>query len=356
MENRASSRVANYLLRIALAALLGWVSIKFLLPCLAPFLIAFATAALSEPVVRYLTDKLNLRRPIASALCVLIILLSVVGFVLLVLTRLFDEAVGLLQELPELAAGLTDVMARVERAAQRFVTSLPPAVRDYADAALENLGSKLLELPTTLSAAALESLGRMAERAPATALFCVTYAIGSFFISISYPEVLAFIGRQLPERWREKAVNIKSELREGLGKWLRAELTLMAITFAVLTASFALMGVEYGAVIALVTAFIDALPVLGSGVVLLPWALALLLGGETGRALGLFMTYLVALLTRSCLEPKLLGDSFGVDPAAALLALYAGFKLCGVTGMVLFPIILMMVSHLNRKGYIKLWK
>ncbi len=356
MDRSGFSPFLRCVLTAALAAALLWVALKFLLPVLAPFILAFLTAAVCEPVVKYLSGRCNMRRGIASALCVLTVLLSLVGFVLLVLFRLFDEAVGLLNELPEMTSGLPALFEKIDRAARRFIVSFPQGVRDYLNDAIAATGEALLALPGSLSAAALGYLGSMAERAPGTVLALVTYAIGSFFISASYDKIISFLRRQIPERFQKRMADLRPELTEGLGQWLRAELTLMAITFAILTAAFALMGVEYGAVIALITAFIDALPVLGSGVVLIPWALVLLLGGDTGRALGLFMTYLVALLARSCLEPKLLGDRFGVEPAAALLAMYAGFKLAGVTGMVLFPIVLMLLGHLNRKGYIRLWK
>ena len=341
----------------AVAAILGgYLFFRFLLPCLAPFCLAFLTAALCEPVVRLLTDRLHLRRGVASALCVLVVLSSLLGFFMLVVVRLIDEALGLITELPRLASGLPQILSRVEGALRHAMDSAPQGVRDYMDEALLAISERAAQLPAALSQWALGKLSRAAAGAPVTLLFLATFAIGSFFISAGFPAILSFLRHQIPTGARVTAGNIKRDLLDGLGRWLRAELTLMAITFAILTAAFTLLHVEYAVVIALITALIDALPVFGSGVVLLPWAGAAVISGSPGRALTLVLTWLVATLSRSCLEPKLIGDQFGVSPAAALLAMYAGFRLTGVIGMVLFPFILMMLNEMNTKGYVKLWK
>ena len=108
--------------------------------------------------------------------------------------------------------------------------------------------------------------------------------------------------------------------------------------------------------IAAVTALIDALPVFGTGVVLVPWAIFCLLLGNTGRAIGLIICWAFVNLVRSCTQAKLLGDQIGLDPIASLAAIYVGWRVCGVWGMLLFPILLVTVQQLNDRGVIRLWK
>ena len=330
--------------------------VKYLLPILWPFLLAFLTAAICEPAADFLSEKCHLRRGVASALCVTIILASLVGFFLLVVVRLIDEAAGLLEELPRLTAGLPQVFERVELAFRRMIASAPEGVREYIEGAVDAIGQRAAEIPAQISGWALGKLRAAAAGAPGTVLAVATYVIGAYFISAGFRSVKTFLARQIPESMRKTAHSVKGDLLDGVGRWLRAEAALLGVTFVELTAAFTVMGVEYGAVIALLTALIDALPVFGAGIVLLPWAGVSLLAGEAGRAWGLVITYLVVTLVRQCLEPKLIGDQFGVAPAAALLAMYAGFRLCGVMGMVLFPFGLMLVNQMDTKGYIKLWK
>ncbi len=355
MEKRwpRPARVCLWALGTAAAV---WVFLKFLLPCLWPFLLAFLTAAVCEPAVGFLSDRCHLRRGIASAFCVLVILASLVGFFLLVVVRLADEAVGLLEELPQLAAGLPEVLRRVELLLRRAAESVPAGVREYLDGAMRAAGERAAEIPAALSAWALGKLRAAAAGAPGTLLSLATYAIGSFFISAGFPSIRAFLARQVPASLGKTVHSVKEDILDGAGKWLRAETALLGVTFLELTAAFTVMGVEYGAVIALLTALIDALPVFGTGAVLLPWAAVNFIAGDTRRGWGLAITYLLVTIVRQCLEPKLIGDQFGVAPAAALLAMYTGFRLCGVAGMVLFPFGLMLLNQMNTKGYIKLWK
>ena len=120
--------------------------------------------------------------------------------------------------------------------------------------------------------------------------------------------------------------------------------------------AFLLLGVRGAAGLAAVTALVDALPVFGTGTVLLPWALAAALLGQSGLGLGLVITWLVVNLMRSCVQAKLLGDQIGLDPLASLLAIYVGWRAMGVWGMLLFPLLLVTLDQLNEKGLLRLWK
>jgi predicted PurR-regulated permease PerM len=130
----------------------------------------------------------------------------------------------------------------------------------------------------------------------------------------------------------------------------------VALTFAELSAAFLLLRVDYALLLALAVAVVDMLPVLGTGTVLIPWAAADLLTGAPLRAAALMVTYGVVTLVRSFAEPKLVGSQIGLPPAAALAAMYMGFRAVGVAGMVLSPVALMVVKQLNDRGYVKLWR
>ncbi len=114
----------------------------------------------------------------------------------------------------------------------------------------------------------------------------------------------------------------------------------MAITFRELGLTLSILKVPYALLLAGIVAIIDALPILGTGTVLLHWALVALITGNGALALGLVLTYGTVSLVRSVLEPKLVGQGISLHPVATLLAMYVGFSACGVLGMVLFPIAL----------------
>ena len=130
----------------------------------------------------------------------------------------------------------------------------------------------------------------------------------------------------------------------------------MAMTFFELLAAFLLLKVKGAALIAALTAFVDALPVFGTGIVLVPWAVYSLILGDTARGIGLLICWGVVNLVRSCVQAKLLGDRIGLSPLASLLAVYVGWRAWRVWGMLLFPIVLAVLSQLNDKGIIRLWR
>ncbi len=286
----------------------------------------------------------------------LFLILSLFGFCALVVSRLIYEAIGLLQNLPNFFSGIPEIMDRAQTAVERFISHSPDGMQDYISSAVDCIYEKLSEVPGELSTRALNKVSSILSNAPKIILFTATFAIGSFFISRSYPSIRAFIKRQIPQRLHDTASNIKRDILSGLGKWLKAQLTMMCITFLELALALVILDFEYAGIIAVITAFIDALPVFGTGIVLLPWAGFMIVSGDNGRALGLLVTYLIVTVVRSCLEPRLVGAQFGIDPAAALLAMYSGFKLAGVAGMILFPFGLMILKQMNDKGYVKLWK
>jgi sporulation integral membrane protein YtvI len=191
---------------------------------------------------------------------------------------------------------------------------------------------------------------------PHAVLFCVTTVLAVFFALASYPAVTSFLRRQFsPARW-SRLRGVRDTLFSTLGRWLRAQCILVLVTFAQLLAGFLLLRQPYAVLLAALIALIDALPVLGTGTVLLPWAALLLLAGNVPRAVALAALYAVAALVRSSLEPRIMAAQAGLPPLAALAAMYVGFRTLGVGGMVLLPVLLLLVKRLHDAGYIKIWK
>ena len=131
---------------------------------------------------------------------------------------------------------------------------------------------------------------------------------------------------------------------------------LILTTFVILLAGFTWMGLEYALLAAVFTALVDALPVLGTGTVLVPWALGRLLLGDTGQALALLALYAVGMLVHTLLEPRLLAGQVDLPPITALLAMYLGFHFMGVGGMILLPIVLLLLKQFQDAGVVKLWR
>ena len=332
-----------------------WLSVRFVLPWGAPFLLAFALAALLERPVCALTRR-GWRRAAASA----VLSLAALSAVLIGLGRLLSHAFTALSDFvrqgPERMQALAEALNRWESALLRYIDAAPPELAELGRTALDGLARALTDLPARLSSSALALASRAAQHSPDVLLFAVSFGIGTYFFSAAFPEVLAFCARQLPPETARRLEGLGRDLRGSLSGFFRAQLLLMGLTFLELLLAFVLLRIPAAAGLAALTALVDALPVFGTGTVLLPWAAACLLLGETGRALGLAVTWALVNLVRSAAQAKLLGDQIGLDPLASLLAIYIGWQLGRVWGMLLCPLVLVTLQQLNGKGVISLWK
>ena len=328
---------------------------RCLLPWTAPLLTAWGLAALLEPLVAFLTRR-RWKRAVAAGLCTL----TALGLLLWGLTALIGRGLAAAQAftkvLPALMQALTLRLGALRALIEQHIRSAPAPTAELLEGALSSLADAASALPAQLSRELVALLSRMAQASPDTLLFLVTAALGTYFISAAFPTVNAFLLAQLPDALRQRLEGLGADLKSGFGGLLRAQLLLMGLCFLELLTAFLLLGVQGAAALAAVTAVIDALPVFGTGAVLVPWALAALLLGQTRRGLGLLLTWGVTELVRNAAQAKLLGDQIGLDPLASLLSVYVGWRTFGVGGMLLFPLGLMALIRLNERGVVRLWK
>ena len=332
-----------------------WLTARFLLPWLAPFLVALALAAMLEVPVR-LMIRHGWRRGVASALLSLLLL----GLLLWAMTALAARGISVITEFarrtPAMMAQLSGGLEKLEARLLATISQSPEGVSDYMLTAMESMGERLYDLPADLSQWALDSLAKAAQGSGDVLLFAVTAGIGTYFLSATYPQTMAFLQAQLPEAVRRRLAGLGQDLKSSFGALFRAQLMLMGMTFFELLLAFLLLGIPRAPGLAAAIALVDALPVFGTGTILLPWALYSLLLGDLGRGMGLLICWGMVNLVRSGAQAKLLGDQIGLDPLASLVAVYVGWRVWGVWGMLLFPVLLVTLQQLNEKGVICLWK
>lgn len=339
------------------AAVVGgaWLAVRFVLPWTAPFLLAFAVAAALEMPVRTLVRH-GWRRSIASG----VLTLAVLGLLAYLTVKLtvwgISAANSFAQEVPGLMEALTENLNRLESRAFAYASAAPDGVAQYLETAVRSIGEGFYDLPAILSQWALDMLAQAAQSSPDALLFLVTAGIGSYFISASFPAVLAFLRAQIPQSVYRRWAGMGQNMKASFGGMFRAQLILMGLTFFQLLLGFLFMKIKGAAALAALTALIDALPVFGTGIVLIPWGLYCLLLGHSDRGLALLICWVLVTLVRNCAQAKLVGDQIGLDPIASLLAVYVGWHVWGVGGMLVFPLLFVALQQLNERGLIALWK
>jgi len=348
MNERALRRFLLCAASAAAAALLLYAALRYALLWLLPFLTAFAAAAAIEPAVRFLHARLRLRRSFSALVLTLFLVFVLGGLLSLFGAALAGEAAALLERAPALLdalpAALDALLARVER----YSAACPAWLRERIEASLARTLADAETLLGDLAGRLVRRLGMAATAVPGVVLAVATTVLAIYFTSASLPELKGFVSAHLSPAARRRLLDLRGGLAASARRWLRAELTLGAVTFSLLLAGLLLLREPYALLLALLITLVDALPVFGTGTVLLPWAAAALLLQNTPKAMALAALYLVTLVAHNVLEPRLLGAQAGLPPIASLLAMYLGYCACGVAGMVLFPFLLLLAAQLYR--------
>lgn len=325
-----------------IAALAGifaavWLGLKYVFPIVFPFLLGGALALASEPLVRFLTKRLP--RGIAAGVGVTVTLV-LLGCLLLLVTAL------LIRELGQLAGALPDLGQTAMQgitALKNFLTDLslrtPEGIRPTLIQTIDGLfsGSSAIvdEITRRIPGIASSILGHV----PGSFLTIGTGVLSGFMISARLPKLRKWLAAQpLTERLKSYLPALK-KLRVAVGGWLKAQCKLSGVCFAILLGGLLLLRIPYAPLWAALIAVVDAVPVLGTGTVLLPWGLISFIQGDTALAIGLLGIYAVTFLSRSALEPRLVGKQLGLDPLVTLLCLYVGYRLWGIGGMLLSPLL-----------------
>ena len=331
---------------VLLAVPITFLAVQYLLPLVLPFLLGAALAVAAEPMVRFFCGRLRLPRTLAAVLGVAMTC-ALLGLAVLICCGLvFRQLQALAGVLPNMEQTIRSGMNALSGWAMDLAGQAPGMIREPLTENVEHFfsnGSALLEQATGY---VLHLASGFLSQLPNGALAFVTGLISSFMISAKLPRIRKNLaGRFLAEKIRPWVDTAKS-LKAALLGWLKAQVKLSGVTFGILILSFLLLGISYGPLWAFLVALVDAFPILGTGAVLVPWSLVSFLQGDTLRAFGLLGVYGVVTVTRTVLEPRLVGRQLGLDPLVTLVCFYAGFRLWGILGMILAPMLAVTAAQL----------
>lgn len=325
--------------------LIAWVGIQYLLPIFLPFFLGGLLALASEPLVFFFSRRLP--RAGSAALGVTATLVVLVCLLLLISAVVVKEIGLLTRDLPDVGQTALTAMESFSDTLLHLSEKAPVGVRSFLTRAVndtfDNNSALLTQLIQKIPSLATTFLGWI----PGSALALGTGVLSGYMISVRLPkfkQVLSsssgsFLSRSLP---------VLQRIRTALGGWLKAQIKLAGVCYLIVATGFLLLRIPHGLLWAVLVALVDAIPILGTGTVLIPWSVICLIQGHTAQGIGLMATYITAMLSRTILEPRFVGKQLGIDPLIALIALYIGFRLWGVTGILIAPLICVAVSELLR--------
>lgn len=337
-----------------LLTLLGLLAAVKLLPAVlslfAPFLLAGGMAALLNPVVRCLQRKLSWSRSLTALVTVLLLVGLVVGGLVLLVYGLGSEVVSLARNWEGLFGQAVTGLGELEVLFARFQTLVPAGIA----LATQDLGDKLVAwIQGSVSSALSSSAAYITDKAvgiPAFFLAVAMFLMATYFLSAEYPYLRTRMIQHTDDRLLIFLAQLKKTVMAAFGGYLKAQVLLSVGVFFILLVGFLLVGQSYALLLALGLAILDFIPLLGSGTVMIPWAVFAFLTRSYPAAISVILIWSVIAVFRRVAEPKIVGDQTGLSPVLSLVSIYAGMKLAGVTGMILGPIVVLVVLNLAGIG------
>ena len=316
-----------------------------------PFIIGWFLALLANPPVRFFEEKMKIRRKAGSALVIIAVIAGICILIYALGNRLVGEIIGLLQVMPDMWHEMEMEFVSFSRKWSKVIDSLPKEVVEQVRQMGDAMGNEVSVVVGKLSVPTADALGNFAQNIPGAVIAVIMCLLSAYFFVAQKDYVSNVLRKILPASWKKKCILLKQTTIDVMVGYLKAQFKIEIWVYLIVAVGLMLLKVRYGYFIAIAIAFLDILPVFGTGTVLLPWMLFKLLTGEYMYALGLLIIWAVGQLVRQLIQPKMLGDSMGIEPIPTLVLLYVGYKLAGMVGMIGAVPLGILVLAMNEAGF-----
>lgn len=358
MEKTDYKQLACKIFCFGVFGAIAYILIKYALGYVLPFLLAWGIAYLIYPIAYELSSKIKLSRKLCSAFLLSMFILIIGSLLFLISNRLLYELQNLLDSLnnnsEKIASFIEDFFERLGNVGENipFINKLQNT--ELVDSIKKNINTII----STVWGSLLSSLGSVVPDLAAgivmilpNALFVgLITVIACFYFAVDIDVLHAKIKKMLSDKNVERLRKLKEKIETGLKKYVKAYLILFLITFAELFLGFLVLGIDYSFALAVIIGLVDFLPVFGTGAVLVPWGIILLLMKKYFLGAGILILFVITTIIRQIIEPKIVGKSLGVHPLLTLVTIYIGFKLFGFFGMFFLPIAAVILFSSGEKA------
>ena len=323
--------IAIPFLGLCLVIFLGPRLLRFFMP----FVVGWILALLANPLVRFLERRVKLVRRHGSMLIIIAALAIVIGLFYGAGLLVYREMGSFLADAPEIyqsvIAEIGDALQNGRKLAEYFPQNLQPPLLAFSD----NLDGLFGKLVSRAAEPTVQIAGHVAKSIPNLLVNMVIIILSSYLFLADRESIMRWLKEHLPAFVFRYIEYMKRDAKGLIGGYFLAQFRIMCVVALILAAGFLVLGVRYGVLLAFLTAILDFLPIFGTGTVLFPWAVVKLFAGEYAYATGLIQLYILTQVVRQIIQPKIVGESMGLPPLMTLFLLYLGFKLRGLTGMIL---------------------
>ncbi len=311
-----------------------------------PFLIAFIIYLIIEPIIKWIMKKTKLTRRASSIIIFIIVSLIIVGTLAWIIITLFSEASNLLDDLNSYIEKTYSIFQGFLNNSNLEKIKLP----NELNTVLQNSTGDILDTVSNWIRNFLNGLIDIVTAIPEIAIYVSITVIALYLMCVDKIYIIDLIEHHLPRTWVMRVGNHFRDLVKTLGGYLKAEATLILVSFVIsliglYILKFTGFAIEFPLLIALGIGFVDALPILGSGTVMIPWAIICGINGDLNLGIAIIILLIIMSIVRQLLEPRLVSKNIGVHPIFTLIAMYTGFKFIGIMGMLIGPIVLIILKN-----------
>ncbi|MGE5405091.1 MAG: sporulation integral membrane protein YtvI, partial [Candidatus Saccharibacteria bacterium] len=301
-----------------------------------------------EPLIGFMERRLKLGRRLAAFISMIIVLGSLTLVITLLISQLTNELIDLYTKLTSHSSELGTMFTQWSERIQNIYRGLhlPASVEQSAKA---NLGG-VLDILTNITVTAFEGLKSFVAGLPEFFILFIVTTVATYFMAAERSEIWEGIMRPLPEHWEDKSRDLVSRIMGAFLGFLRAIGILITITAIQTIIGLLILRVPYAFTLGLVIGLCDIIPLVGPGIIYIPWVIWEFANGHTGLAVGLIIVWVTGIIIRQLLEPKIYGDQLGLHPLATLASLYIGMKAFGGVGIILGPVTVILVLACIRAG------
>ena len=312
-----------------------------------PFLVAFIISLIIEPAIKFIMKKTHLTRRTSSIIIFTIVSILILGILTWLIITIFSEASSLLQALNDYFdkayIQFNDLISSFNIDKIHLSQEIVPVIENSTNDILQNVSNWIRN--------SLIGIIDIVTSLPSIAICIGITVIALYFICVDKIYILDQVEHHLPKIWVKKIGVHLNDLIQTLGGYLKAEISLVLVSFFISLIGLYILefmgfNVQYPLLMALAIGFVDALPILGSGTFMIPWAIICAINGDLNLGIAIIILLIIMSVVRQILEPKLVSKNIGVHPIFTLIAMYTGFKVIGVIGLLIGPIVLIIVKNI----------
>lgn len=312
-----------------------------------PFLIAFIISLLIEPLIRKVMKITNLTRKVSAIITLIVVLGIIIGLLIWGAISAVTEASNILSNLNNNMENLTSRVANLTNKLKLDNIKIPEQIMNLTN----NTANSLIGEGKNILQGVLAKIVDIVTHIPKIMIYIGITVLATYFVCTDKMYILDQMEHHLPRNWVSKVGYKLRKVISSLGDYLKAESILVLISFSIvliglLIFDFLGMNVKYPIIMALTIGFVDALPILGSGSIIIPWAVISASNGDIKLGIALVILYVVIIGVRQLIEPKIVSNQIGIHPIFTLIAMYTGFKTIGVFGMFIGPIVLIILKNI----------